>query len=399
MEDINGKNAREDVEERYLPDELITQHILPWLPIKPLTQCKLVSKEWNSTISQPNYILNHFNKSIFSDPFTPVESLFIQSGGSFYLYPCPNLYHDDENVDNDEVAQDNLVYLNVDFEYENTVTEVDEIKLVGSSNGLVCLGGRIGKYFCLYNPNTNQSHKCYPADFDYWKSIRPIPPTSWGFGYVSSIDDYKVVRIIAYRNGEVAIVHVYSLRSNIWSKIESCIEVGDMIIGRAKLVNETLYWSMCSGRTIAFDLARETFEYYPHLGIIPPFSNALCVMGGCLSKYSSNYQNDMFLEIIKQSGRMIAVRFSCNLGNFEQLIGFTKTGEVFFTRSKPGTLGLLDRCSKETLATFGDQMFLVESYVPTQSSPHPAAEVPNEPAEGFGRYINRRIFLIRTTLL
>ncbi|XP_021760771.1 uncharacterized protein LOC110725608 [Chenopodium quinoa] len=95
-------------------------------------------------------------------------------------------------------------------------------------------------------------------------------------------------------------------------------------------------------------------------------------------------QCDLFLEIMKHPGKLASVRFSCDLyfGDFKQLIGFTKAGKVFITRSNPGVLGLLDQCSKETLVTFDDQLLLIESYVPTQSSPHPAAELPNEPAEG-----------------
>ncbi|XP_021729082.1 F-box protein CPR30-like [Chenopodium quinoa] len=403
MEDINGdgKRAREDAEERYFPDELITQEILPWLPIKSLTRCKLVSKEWNSTISEPNYILDHFNKSVFSDPFTPVEYLFIQSGDFFFLFHCniDENTDDDENVDdgenvdndenvddgeNDEVGEENLVELNVNFDYEDLEFEGDEIELVGSSNGLICLSGKIGRYFYLYNPKTNQSHKFYPGDFDYWKSYGPKPLTVWGFGYVSSVDDYKVVRIIPHFNGEVNMVHIYSLRSNIWSKLEWVFEERVLITGQPKLANETLYWIVGRGQILAFDLARETFEFFPHLGIIDRSSSALCVMGGCLSKFSSMSLGGVLIEIMKHPGKLVPVRFpySLNLRDIKQLIGFTKTGEVFFTHSNPGMLGWLDLWSMETHVTLDDRLFLVESYVPTERSPHPAAELPNEPAEG-----------------
>ncbi|XP_021729180.1 uncharacterized protein LOC110696205 [Chenopodium quinoa] len=175
-----------------------------------------------------------------------------------------------------------------------------------------------------------------------------------------------------------------------WSMVESGLGEGDMTIGHAHLVNETLYSSMCRGRTLAFDLARETFEFFPPLSVNHLLGDALCVMGGCLSKCSSNSQNDLIIEIVKRPPRVSSVVFSCDLmiedpkelKYCKQLFGFTKTGKVFYTREKPGMLGLLDQCSKRTLATFDDQVFIIESYVPTQSSPHPAAELPNEPPEG-----------------
>ncbi|XP_021761603.1 F-box/kelch-repeat protein At3g23880-like [Chenopodium quinoa] len=248
----------------------------------PLTQCKLISKQWNSTISHPNFILHHFNNIICSHPFTPLESLFIQSGNSFYLYSCANQDYDDV----DYVAENNL------------------IRLVGCSNGLVCFGGRNGKYFYLYNPKTNQSHKYYPGDSDFWKSNWSKPITCWGFGYVSSIDDYKVVSIIPYWNGKVAMVHVFSLRSNIWLKLEIDLEEGDFIISQARLVNETLYWRICGGRIVAFDLAREIFEFFPHLGISRGVKNELCVMGGCLSK----------VQILKKiSFEPLTIPFFCHI--------------------------------------------------------------------------------------
>ncbi|XP_021729164.1 F-box protein CPR30-like [Chenopodium quinoa] len=227
LEEMLKKRKNSNVK-KHLPDEIIAQQILPRLPIKSLIRCKLVSKQWGRNV---NFILDHI---------ISLESVFIQSHHDFYLYFSINLNIDD--------TENNMVRLNPNLEGEGMLYNmniVGEIELVGSSNGLVCLGENNARYFYLYNPITNQSHKFYPGDFNFWNSCTSGPTTFWGFGYVSSIDDFKVVRIIlSYQNRRFCIAHVYSLKSNIWSKVECCIQIDDTITGRAYLVNETLYWGL-----------------------------------------------------------------------------------------------------------------------------------------------------------
>ncbi|XP_021729183.1 uncharacterized protein LOC110696206 [Chenopodium quinoa] len=107
-------------------------------------------------------------------------------------------------------------------------------------------------------------------------------------------------------------------------------------------------------------------------------------MGGCLSKCSSYSENELKFEILKHPGRVDSVAFSCDLDvkDCREFVGFTKTGKVFYTRNYPGVLGLLDQRSKKTLATFDAREIHIDIHTPTQRSPHPAAELPNEPPEG-----------------
>ncbi|XP_021729165.1 F-box/kelch-repeat protein At3g23880-like [Chenopodium quinoa] len=271
----NSKKTIKVVEERYLPDEIIIQHILPLLPLKQLIRCKLISKQWDCNV---NFFHDYIKPSLYSRPFTPIESLFIQSGSRFYIYNCNNHDHADVDVEYIRTSEYKLVELNAEFD----VGKRENIGLVGSCNGLVCFGEIYGKYFILWNPAINQFYKYFLfAKHQFHKYYleyleQDSKEIYWGFGYVSSIDDYKVVRISQFRfQGKVDSVHVFSLRTNSWNRIE--FGVGECkLVGRSKLVNETLYWRKENDNVdgnveiVSFDLGLETFAMLPDLAIRAP---------------------------------------------------------------------------------------------------------------------------------
>ncbi|XP_056697127.1 F-box/kelch-repeat protein At3g23880-like [Spinacia oleracea] len=215
-----------DENERQIPKDLMIQPILPRLPVKHLARSKLVRKKCNSSISSTNFTLHYTKQPLISHPSFPVQSLFVQDDKTFYLYSCEN---------DDNVGQKNLVKLDVDF----SVNSGEVIELIGCSNGLVCLAEIYGKFFFLYNPATSQSHKFYPGDFEIWDPSY----TNWGFGYDSINDDFKVVRIMT--NGVTQTVHVYSLKMNVWRKVDFGVERSrGFLFEKAVFVNDTLYWTM-----------------------------------------------------------------------------------------------------------------------------------------------------------
>ncbi|XP_056697119.1 F-box/kelch-repeat protein At3g23880-like [Spinacia oleracea] len=367
---MEGKSQRDDVQSPrhlpHLPDDIIFKQILPWLPIKPLTRFKAVSKEWYTSISSPNFILNYTKKPLFSHPGKPLESVFIESGGSFYLYSCE---HEDNVQSYAEENNNNLVRLNVEFD----IDETDRVDLEGCSNGLVCLTSYHGKYFILWNPATNQYQKymCLP-----YLHIS-------GFGYVSSLDDYKVVGIMSDRKG-CKQCHVFSLKSNTWEKIEFDFD-GYFLLADPIFVNQTLHWTaLCHStqkvRIVAFDLALGTLEWFPLLSFNKRKPPGICVMGGCLSKLDFNSQNDLVIEIVKRSGEVFPVCFSCASSWYDinYLIGFTKTGKIFVVFHNPRMFGLVDPSSKQPFSLTEDQGILkIDSYVPSQISPHSPMDLQN----------------------
>ncbi|KAJ8446197.1 hypothetical protein Cgig2_015968 [Carnegiea gigantea] len=185
------KNARSEVsgdehaqvspQQQDLPRDLITYQILTRLPIKSLLQFKSVSKEWYSTVSSHAFANATFRACLSScSASCPIACLIIQAESNYYL-----LFYEEHDV----VLDYYLVKLEIDFDDEHQ----NEIQLVGSCNGLVCLAysSPIASYFYIWNPITHHWSKLtepYLLSFSY--------RTSGGFAYVSSEDDYKIVRLI-----------------------------------------------------------------------------------------------------------------------------------------------------------------------------------------------------------
>ncbi|KAG5531239.1 hypothetical protein RHGRI_026004 [Rhododendron griersonianum] len=142
------------------------------------------------------------------------------------------------------------------------------VVIVGSCNGLICLL-YLPDSFILWNPTIKESKEL------------PTPPFSpsygdlcfRGFGYNSSIDDYKVVRRApsANANPNQFIVEVFSLKADSWRRIEDIkdslvIEEGDV----GSCSNGALHWLGSSvagpnktGVIISLDLGTEEFREIP----------------------------------------------------------------------------------------------------------------------------------------
>ncbi|XP_074284068.1 F-box/kelch-repeat protein At3g23880-like [Silene latifolia] len=310
-------------------DDLIIEEILTRLPIKSILRFKSVSKQWYSTLSSSNFANAHLIKSPFSHPSAPVETLFIKCGNNFYLSSC-----DDDQISGN--FQDNLVKLDVDF-----ANEENFCLLTGCCNGLICLTLGRDKYFIIWNPATRKAHK-YESDgfsncvnFSDWPTLDVV----LGFGYASSVDDYKYVRIVTRcrRKEKCNIIHIFSLREKKWRKIDFDHDDDHLIpIGEAVLVKEKLYMIAVAGIycervvIVSFDLGLEKFE-------LTKFNirrdDFLGVMGGCLSINRYEGKNDRFMHIQESPTTMksICLPKGLRLDKFSEMIGFTRTGKFFMT--------------------------------------------------------------------
>ncbi|XP_074283632.1 F-box/kelch-repeat protein At3g23880-like [Silene latifolia] len=318
-------------QQSYLFDDLITEEILTRLPIKSILQCKSVSKHWYSTLSSSKFANAHVKKSPFSHLSAPVNTLFIKNRKNYYLFS----YDDDDDDDDDEISgsfEDNLVKLEV-FGVENE----DNLKLIGCCNGLICLAPVSCEYFILWNPATRKVHK-YDSDGYLERFKMPFCPfVISGFGYASSIDDYKYVRILNMFWGDeihgrgIIAVHVFSLREKRWRKIDFDIDIyvfyGD---GQGILINETLYWASCCFKCgdviVSFDLGTEKFAIFRY-----PSSEffMLGALGECLCKFVC----DGSMDILKPPTIITSVSLpeDLSLDWSSEMIGYTRTGKIFVT--------------------------------------------------------------------
>ncbi|XP_074281088.1 F-box protein CPR1-like [Silene latifolia] len=394
--DPNIAKKKQVVEQQsYLSDDLIFEEILTRLPVESVLRFKSVSKQWYSTLSSSDFTNAHLLKSPLSHPSAPVNTLFIMDLKNCYLFS-----YDD---DNDQISgnfKDNLVKLDLDFDIQE-----DYLELTGSCNGLISLGSMSNsnpasnEYFIIWNPATRKL--CKYASYGYLEHFNNehyffVAP---GFGYVSSIDDYKYVRILTVLweieggdyDGTSNIVHIFSLKENKWRKIDFDFDHDHIVpYGRAVLINEKLYWGARSGGdsklVVSFDLGLERFDI---INFNLDRFDDLGVMGGCLSKCNCDktFTGDKSMHILKPPSivKSIGVPKGLRLDTKSEMIGFTRTGKFFVTGPfndepwdfKIRTLGIVDTRTKPmqyTMLLRFDHFFKMARYVPSLVSPIPIEE-------------------------
>ncbi|XP_074284098.1 F-box/kelch-repeat protein At3g06240-like [Silene latifolia] len=320
-------------QENDLPLDLFTYEILARLPIKCLLRLKSVSKHWCSTVSSFEFANIHF-KTRLSCPLSssPVDYLFIQVATKFYL-----LSVQDDNV----VLDYRLVKLEPNF--ENHGDEGNDVQLVGSCNGLVCL-----------------ANSSFSADY---------------FLYMEPFQDYDLLEIN---------VSVFSLGSREWKRIHDHGLDPSLSLTRTNpgvLVNDSLYWIMVSKGplekrvVVRFSLTLEKFEEVSGLVVPSGRDQFLCVIGGCLSTYNVNIRHEADLSILKRPGEVKSVTISSMSDKWvcSGLVGPTKTGK-FFVISKGSELALMDTGfsakDRTPLVTLEQANRLsIASYVPSLISP------------------------------
>lgn len=149
----------------HIPDDIIS-NILSRLSAKPLLRCKCVSKHWNHLISNPNFIESRSHHMILL-PVFPLQSI-------------------EANIAADDTANSMLKLCCPYGQLNNNI-----ITIVGAFKGIVfmVIKSYLATHMILHNP------------FTAMYKVIPHPPTSYysnyahGFGYGSTPDDLKIVRI------------------------------------------------------------------------------------------------------------------------------------------------------------------------------------------------------------
>ncbi|XP_074281646.1 putative F-box protein At5g62660 isoform X2 [Silene latifolia] len=269
------KDLIQQFEQRELPHDLISEMILTRLPIKSILRFKSVSKLWYSTLSSSLFAFAHFK---FPNP-SLTESLLIRNGKRFQIMSYKN-------------GEIDLVNVEVDFDVGD-----ENMDLVGTCNGLVCLGSSSGRLSIIWNPITREFRKYLDSEnSDFF--LRRCS-AYWGFGYDSTADDYKIVRI--------------------WTNF-------------------------------SFNLASEKLEAFPYLEVSPSLSyvttsddeyvdKLLFVVNGCLSMYGNlirggdiiTFMNILTImkspEVIEQM--IVPKDLAKSMHHGGNLIGFTRSDKIF----------------------------------------------------------------------
>ncbi|XP_074283780.1 F-box/kelch-repeat protein At3g23880-like [Silene latifolia] len=287
---MEGQNKDDDedpvqhTEQKELPYDIIREMILPRLPMRSIVRFKSVSKLWYSTLSYSRF---SFAQLKFHQSST-TESLLIRNGNDKFKI-----------MSYDQNGEIDLVNVKVDFDVGD-----EDMVLVGTCNGLVCLGSNSGRLFIVWNPITCQLGKYLETEIS--DTFGPKCLVYWGFGCVSTGDDYKIVRLCMDMSSHSLTVHVYSIKLDTWRVINNdhafdftSSQLSYPMFTRITglFVNETLYWRL-PGTICSVNLSTEKLDTIRHLEVIAtPLSfvtsdNMLFVVNGCLSSYGTCLRDD-----------------------------------------------------------------------------------------------------------
>ncbi|KAL2898350.1 hypothetical protein RDABS01_040132 [Bienertia sinuspersici] len=263
-----------------LPEHLIEEQILPRLPVKSLIRFKSVSRSWLSVICSHDFKKLHLKFSSSCQ----TQAIILKSRLAF-----PSCLLSFDNCNNFK----NCVELEANVILSNRFGPPYICQLVGSCNGLVCLCYLCACFF-LWNPATNQSQKINLPDSCY--HMASVFLRGVGFGYVSSIDDYRIGFVLGdfVHNPKVR-AYIYSLRAREWITMttvdsELCCDARNCVV-----VDDTLYLS-CVTLPLCIpglNLLSGQVKLFPLDGL-PNFKHCkyqLSRMKGCLSLCQTGYSN------------------------------------------------------------------------------------------------------------
>ncbi|GLT95749.1 hypothetical protein SLE2022_134130 [Rubroshorea leprosula] len=235
--------------------ELVTD-ILLRLPVRSLLRFRCLSTSLCTEIDSPYFIKNHLNRSIqmgTRQKLTVFNEDFMDTT-DFYT----------ADIDDDLKAASLL---------NNPLKSPHHCTLIcGSCNGLILLGmilkpflgvflgANLNMDLAIWNPFTRRYKKlplCPVQTLPWYKQF-----LSFGLGYDSALDDYKVIMIshVEESNHDSFQVWVFSLKSNSWRRSrdvlpgeENCTR---LVVGY--FANGGLHWNS-KNDILGFDLANEVF--------------------------------------------------------------------------------------------------------------------------------------------
>ncbi|XVF23974.1 hypothetical protein REPUB_Repub13aG0086200 [Reevesia pubescens] len=190
----------------FLPYEIVYD-ILLRLPVKSLKRFKLVSKPWDSLLSDPNFVESHLHRANTSQDLLRIGQIRV----AMEPRPCLSLYSMDSNGSNRELVT-------LDYTFHDYLAHA---QILGSCNGLLLIVVD-HKTFFLWNPSTGKYKKIphvYLSDEAMIIS---------GLGYESTTTNYKGIIVSHYISGsssphrfydnyEAVDCVVYNCEKNSWT--------------------------------------------------------------------------------------------------------------------------------------------------------------------------------------
>ncbi|XP_026454059.1 F-box/kelch-repeat protein At3g06240-like [Papaver somniferum] len=243
-----------------IPEEMYHE-ILLRVPVRSLLVCKSVCKKWYALITSSNFVNAHLNLTTEkNNPLLMLKALSWDTNSSlFFSIGYDSLASCSVLGENDSVDAIEMGYPFKSLGYHS-------FKLLGSSNGLICMAmfGRYNKnLLCVWNPATREYDEIQPT----LSSIEPYDSVRLhAFGYDCKSDDYELAIGVQTDGRESStLVQVYSLASHSW-KTQKTIPY--WFHGEEKsgvIFNGDFHWFAAplgqdSYLLLAFDISDDTFK-------------------------------------------------------------------------------------------------------------------------------------------
>ncbi|KAH7837119.1 hypothetical protein Vadar_009875 [Vaccinium darrowii] len=273
--------------------------ILSRIPVKPLLRFRCVSKQFRAIIDSHAFIRLHLKRSME----TKNHLSLIVPNNILCSVDLSKIKISLRSLDLDSLGR--VEELSHPFESKDSSIT----KVWGYCHGLVCLGNTKGD-LVVWNPWTRKSQELPSIKIDFPDSLFLGKNISYGFGYDSVSDDYKVVRFVQLYNQPIADtfaseVKVYNMKSNSWRSIQDFPYWFRDYQSRGVLIGSALHWvvsrkplSDIAKFIVAFDLAAEDYQLLPLPEYFGEYSDMhLVELGGCLCTICTckGFPNDIWV--------------------------------------------------------------------------------------------------------
>jgi F-box interacting protein len=330
-----------------LPLDVLVE-ILWRLPPKSLLRFRCVSKTWLALIGNHDFFsTNLLNHSILTtqNPTRPLPLILVKA--------------------TDKSNAEKFVFYSLSYDTLDCVSQIPMnlplvpahflirpnyyLKLVASSNGLLCLYDFRTRDVYLWNPTTPY------VGFKAIPFLSP-PPFSVGFGFDPNSSDFKVVSVRHVVNGSgiaALIAEVYSMSRGSWRLLDLRVPYGIFADSQTLALGGVFLWlaEQDGGQIISFDFTDEVFRTTPLPYSRDPlrFYHQMMELNGyvAMAIFPLDFWNiKMSLEIwvllefgVKESWtRFVSIEIPMDLG---RPLGFWKKGKMFMENSE-GQLVLYD---------------------------------------------------------
>ncbi|XP_058185588.1 putative F-box protein At1g47790 [Rhododendron vialii] len=312
------------IEDNSMPEDVLML-ILSRFPVKTLLRFKSVSKHWYSLIQNPIFISLHNN----SNRSRKNESLLVKRFLEKDSVPTLSLVSDETHFHD----------LCIPF----ASPQVRHLHLLGSSNGIVCLGDSSSTEYVLWNPAMREFRALPQPPYHTWRT------TNLGFAFDPKTDDYKVLRVATLSecmNSFYQRVQIYNMSTDSRREIIFMLSYGSWP-RRSTWLDGVFYWVAVDAnggwKIIGFHMFDGLLEQvFLHEDIRVNWMSRLCVLRDSLALVTSGFDGlirESCLDIWVRDGKGVKdpwnkkYRIRHILRRYDAL-GFQQNGELLLLRAK-----------------------------------------------------------------